>query len=132
MINGADVLDGTIAALSKRAPAIIAAAARELGQIRLHLMFGDGSSSLMQARQSALKVVHAEQATDTASDVAVHFDDRALMLLFDAIQRPSDQALEQSLDMRGSREDLLAVWRCFRLLSQRAAGLRVVQALWSD
>ena len=132
MINGADVLDGTIAALSKRAPAIIAAAARELGQIRLHLMFGDGSSSLMQARQSALKVVPAEQATDTASDVAVHFDDRALMLLFDAIQRPSDQALEQSLDMRGSREDLLAVWRCFRLLSQRASGLRVVQALWSD
>lgn len=132
MINGADVLDGTIAALSKRAPAIIAAAARELGQIRLHLMFGDGSSSLMQARQSTLKVVPAEQATDTASDVAVHFDDRALMLLFDAIQRPSDQALEQSLDMRGSREDLLAVWRCFRLLSQRASGLRVVQALWSD
>jgi geranylgeranyl diphosphate synthase type II len=132
VISGADVLDSTIAALSKRAPAIIAAAARELGDVRLHLMFGDGSSSLMQARQSTLKLDPAGLQTETASDVAVHFDDRALMLLFDAIQRPSDQALEQSLDMRGSREDLLAVWRCFRLLSQRASGLRVVQALWSD
>jgi len=128
-ISGADVLSGTIAALSKRAPAIIAAAARELGAIRLHLAFGDGSAALLRARQSTLLVEPA--GGDTTGEVEVHFDDRALNLLFDAAQRPSEQALEQSLDMRGTREHLLAVWRCFRLLSQRASGLRVVQALWS-
>ena len=129
-MRGADVLDGTIGALSRRAPAIIAAAARELGEINLHLLFGDGSSALMTARQSTIRVELAPK--EATCEVEVHFDDRALMLLFDAIQRPSDQSLEQSLDMRGEREDLLAVWRCFRLLSQRASGLRVVQALWSD
>lgn len=128
-INGADVLAQTIAALSKRAPAIIAAAAQELGEIRLHLAFGDGTASVMEARQSTLSVVPAED--DEMGDVEVHFDRRSLNLLFDAAQRPSQQALEQSLDMRGSREDLLAVWRCFKLLSQRASGLRSVQSIWS-
>ena len=130
MPSGADVLDGTIGALSARAPAVIAAAARELGAVRLHLVFGDGSRALMRAEQSRLRV--EREPRPPAGDVEVHFDDRALALLFDAAARPSEQALERSLDMRGSREDLLAVWRCFRLLSQRAAGLRAVQAIWSD
>ena len=62
----------------------------------------------------------------------VYFDDRALKLLFDAQHRPVDAVLERSLDVRGSREDLLATWRCFGLLAQRAAGLRAVQALWCE
>lgn len=128
-ISGGDVLADTVAALSKRAPAVIAAAARELGDIRLHLAFGDGTASLMQAHQSTLSINPAQD--DETGDVEVHFDTRSLNLLFDAAQRPSQQALEKSLDMRGSREDLLAVWRSFRLLSQRASGLRVVQAIWS-
>ncbi|WP_299964309.1 polyprenyl synthetase family protein [uncultured Roseobacter sp.] len=128
-ISGGDVLADTVAALSKRAPAIIAAAARELGEIRLHLVFGDGTASLMQARQSTLDVIPAQD--EDVGDVEVHFDRRTLNLLFDAAQRPSEQALERSLDMRGTREDLLAVWRCFKLLSQRASGLRSVQAIWS-
>lgn len=128
--SGADVLSGTIELLSKRAPAIIAAAARELGEIRLHLMFGDTSAALLRANQSTIYVDTPDKVQDW--DVEVHFDDRALNLLFDATQRPSEQRLERSLDMRGSREDLLATWRCFKLLSQRASGLRAVQALWSS
>ncbi len=129
LISGADILSATIAALSRRAPAIIAAAARELGVVRLHLAFGDGSEALMRADRSMLSV---GPRADSPAEVEVHFDDRALRLLFDATARPSEHALEQSLDMRGSREDLLACWRCFRLLSQRASGLRAVQALWSE
>lgn len=129
VISGADILSATIAALSRRAPAIIAAAARELGAVRLHLAFGDGSEALMRADRSMLSV---GPRADSPAEVEVHFDDRALRLLFDATTRPSEHALEQSLDMRGSREDLLACWRCFRLLSQRASGLRAVQALWSE
>lgn len=128
-ISGADVLASTIATLSRSAPAIVAAAARELGAIRLHLAFGDGTAMLMESAQSTIRLTPAD--AEATGDVDVHFDDRALNLLFDATQRPPDQALERSLDMRGERPDLLAVWRCFKLLSQRASGLRAVQAIWS-
>ena len=127
--DAAGVLVATIEALSRRAPAIVAAAARELGAIRLGLRFGDGTKAMLLAEHSRL-IARRQEAPDPA-DVEVYFDDRALARLFDGSGRPSAEALERSLDMRGSREDLLASWRCFALLSQRASGLRAVQAIWS-
>lgn len=130
--TSAGVFVATIDALSKRAPAICAAAAQQLGPIRLRLHFGDLSAGRLVADRSTL-LASCEPADGGAEDdeVEVHFDDRALLRLFDASGTAPDEALENSLDMRGSREDLLAAWRCFRVLSQRASGLRVVQALWS-
>ena len=43
-----------------------------------------------------------------------------------------DQLLPGSLDVRGEREDVLAVWRTFQILSQRGSGLRAVQNLWNS
>jgi geranylgeranyl diphosphate synthase type II len=62
--------------------------------------------------------------------VEVYFDDRSMNLLFDLERRPVDELAAGSLDVRGERSQVLATWRCFRLLSQRASGLRAVQALW--
>jgi geranylgeranyl diphosphate synthase type II len=123
----ADLLVGTIEALRATAPAIIAAAAHELGAVRLALHFGDNSHAMLTARHSS--IIAAKGRCPNAT-VEATFDDRALRLLFDHQQRPVDQLFESSLDVRGSRLEMLAVWRCFRLLSQRASGLRVVQALW--
>jgi geranylgeranyl diphosphate synthase type II len=124
----ADLIVATIDALTGRAPAVIAAAAHELGSVQLSLHFGDGSHASLKAERSRLIA-----AKDRFKEPAVEamFDDRALKLLFDHQQRPTDQVFASSLDVRGSRKELLAVWRCFALLAQRASGLRVVQALWS-
>jgi geranylgeranyl diphosphate synthase type II len=133
-ISAAQVLVQTIGLLSSHAPAIIAAAAGALGRTRLMLFFGDGTAASLAALENRL--IAAEPASSaSAADkptVEVHFDDRALALLFDAQRRPTDQILEQSLDVRGSRQEVLAAWRCFSVLSQRAAGMRFVQALWSN
>lgn len=125
-INAADVLVDTIAALANRAPAVGAAAAGALGGTRLNLHFGDGSRASLIASRSRL--VAARSLVEAT--VEVHFDDRALALLFDAQGRPTDELLEGSLDLRGSRPELLAAWRCFSILSQRASGMRIVQAIW--
>lgn len=127
-IDAADVLVGTVEALSGHAPAIVAAAARELGSVRLMLHFGDGSEASLIAEHSRLIAT----CSPVEPSVQVHFDDRALALLFDAQRRPADEALESSLDVRGARDEVLATWRCFSLLAQRAAGLRVVQTIWCD
>ena len=124
--EAADVLVGTVEALSRRAPAIVAAAARELGPSRLMLHFGDGSEASLVAGHSRL--IASRAAIDAS--VQIHFDDRALAALFDAQRRPTDEVLEDSLDVRGSRAEVLATWRCFSLLAQRASGLRVAQAIW--
>jgi len=118
----------TIDALARRAPAVVAAAAAELGEIRLSLHFGDGSHASLLAAQGGLR---ASRKRMRDPDVEAAFDDRALKLLFDHQQRPIDQVFEGSLDVRGERAHTLAVWRCFSLLSQRASGLRVVQSLWT-
>jgi geranylgeranyl diphosphate synthase type II len=128
-LSAADVLVQTVATLTRRAPAIVAAAGIELGAIRLLLHFGDGSHALLSDGRGLLLARHANR--DEPAEVEVHFDDRSLALLFDGAGWPADQALENSLDMRGSREELLAVWRTFRLLAQRASGLRAVQAIWT-
>ncbi|MYR57045.1 polyprenyl synthetase family protein [Streptomyces sp. SID625] len=125
--TGARLLDETVTALSDRAPAILAAAADHLRGIRLGLHFNDGSHATLTARHSRI-VVDRDRCPDP--DVEVAFDNRAMNLLFDLQRPPVDQVLPDSLDVRGSRDDTLAVWRAFTLLSQRAAGLRSMQELW--
>lgn len=127
-ISAAEVLVGTVGVLSRSAPAIVAAASGQLGAVRLHLLFGDGSRALLRADQSRL-IAEANPAAGTF-DAEVHFDDRSLALLFDGSAKPSAQILDRSLDMRGERPALLACWRCFSLLARRASGLRPVQSLW--
>jgi len=125
--SAAELLVETIDALSRRAPAIVAAAAKEMQGIRLALHFGDASHASLQASHSRL-LARAERLPEP--DVEVHFDDRSMNLLFDLERRPVDELAAGSLDVRGERPSVLAVWRVFQLLSQRASGLRAVQALW--
>ncbi|MFF8592372.1 polyprenyl synthetase family protein [Streptomyces sp. NPDC015220] len=127
--TGARLLEETVAALSDRAPAVLAAAAEQLRGIRLGLHFNDGSHATLTARHSRI-AVRPERCPDP--DVEVCFDDRAMNLLFDLQHPPVGEVLSDSLDVRGSQEDTLAVWRAFALLSQRAAGLRSMQELWGD
>jgi geranylgeranyl diphosphate synthase type II len=127
--TAAQLLIATVHALSARAPAIVAAASHELGSIVLGLHFGDGTSATLRAKHSVLIV---EEGIAADCKVEAYFDDRSLNLLFDLQRRPVDELLAGSLDVRGERADVLAVWRCFRLLSQRASGLRAVQAIWRE
>lgn len=127
--TGARVLLVTVEELSRRAPAIVAAAAAELGQVVLGLHFGDGTQATLRAQRSRLVATSADPATGPP-DVEVFFDTRAMNLVFDLAGRPVDQLLPGSLDVRGPRPAVLAVWRTLRLLSQRASGLRAVQELW--
>lgn len=125
--NGAQLLFDTVAVLSERAPAVVAAAAEEMGGVILALRFGDGSSAALRSRHGRLVV---DSVAPAVSDVEVWFDDRAMNLLFDHQQRTVDEVLPDSLDVRGGRSEILAVWRAFMLLSQRGSGLRSVQQLW--
>jgi geranylgeranyl diphosphate synthase, type II len=113
-ITGADVFAATVRELSQRAPAIVAAASAELGHVTLGLRFGDGTVSSLRARRSRLIVT--AQLPEPA-DVEVYFDARAMNLVFDLAARPADEVLAGSLDVRGSRAHVLAVWRTLRLLS---------------
>ncbi|WP_225031047.1 polyprenyl synthetase family protein [Paraburkholderia sp. XV] len=127
--RAAALLIATVEALSSRAPAIVAAAAVELGPFTLGLHFGDGSKAALSARHSRL---WATEGLPGESAVEVYFDDRGMNLLFDLARKPVDEIWAGSLDVRGEREAVLASWRCFSLLAQRGAGLRAVQALWQD
>lgn len=125
--SAAALLVATVQAVASRAPAVIAAAAQALGPVRLALHFGDGSHGALWAAHSRLEV---RASAIEAPSVEVHFNDRALKLLFDAECRPADALWAGSLDVRGERPAVLATWRCFGVLAQRASGLRAVQALW--
>lgn len=125
--NAAHLFVATVNELSSRAPAIVAAAAQELAGVVLGLHFGDDSHAELKPRHSRLLV---QPQRTTEATVEVYFDDRAMNLLFDLEHRPVDELLAGSLDVRGERHQVLATWRCFRLLSQRASGLRAVQTLW--
>jgi len=125
--TAADLLVATVNELSRRSPAIVAAAAHEMSGIKLGLHFGDASEATLRPDHSRLI---AATGRDGTPDVEVYFDDRSLNLLFDLDRRPVDQVLERSLDVRGERPQVLAVWRTFQLLSQRASGVRPVQLLW--
>lgn len=127
--TAAGLLAETISELSRRAPAIVAGAAQQIPGLRLGLHFGDKSHAEMCAQHSRLQVTTPGAG---AYDVEVYFDDRAMNVLFDLQRQAVDQVWEESLDVRGERTDVLAFWRCFRLLSQRSSGLRAVQALWRE
>lgn len=125
--SAARVLVETVNALAVRAPAIIAAAAKQLKGITLGLHFGDGSHAVLRAQHSRLLAATTRARQPT---VEVYFDDRSLNVLFDLEHRPIDELAAGSLDVRGERANVLATWRCFKLLSQRGSGLRAVQAIW--
>lgn len=125
--SAADLLVQTVEELSRRSPAIVAAAAHEMAGITLGLHFGDSTHATLRPDHSRLI---AEPIRAKSPNVEVHFDDRSLNLLFDLDRRPVDQVLERSLDVRGEMDQVLAVWRTFQLLSQRASGVRSVQLLW--
>lgn len=125
----ARLLVETVNELSRRAPAIVAAAAREMAGITLSLHFGDETHAELRAEHNRLI---ASAIRSEGQQVEVYFDDRAMRLLFDFERKPVDQILEGSLDVRGERPQVLAVWRTFKLLSQRAWGLRSVQILWRE
>ena len=115
--SAADLLAGTVEVLVRRAPSIAAAAAGELG-----------STVLASARLNSL--VLTRNGAD--APVACFFNDDSLIRLYDLELRPA-QVLEQgAFDVRGPTDQVLAVWRTFLLLAQRAAGLRPVQNLWRD
>lgn len=126
--NAADLLAQTIEILVGRAPSIAAAGAGELGSIVLALHFGDGSNATLSARLNSLVVAR----TRADATVACFFDDESLIRLYDLERRPSEVLQQGAFDVRGPADQVLAVWRTFQLLAQRAAGLRPVQSLWRE
>ncbi len=64
--------------------------------------------------------------------VACFFDDQSLTKLYDLELRPSEILQQGAFDVRGPIDQVLATWRTFQLLAQRAAGLRPVQSLWRE
>ena len=125
--NAAELLVSTVHELSRRAPAVVAAAAAELATIVLGMSFGDGSTATLRAEHSRLI---ATVGTPAHPDVEFCFDDRAMNFVFDLQRRPVDGITLGSLDLRGDRAAVLAVWRTFAYLAQRGSGLRSVQQLW--
>ena len=125
--DSADLLARTVEVIVRRAPSIAAAAARELGSTVLVLHFGDDSHVELRARLNSLAVTRAVTAEP---HVECLFDDQSLLDLYDSERRPGQILHPGSFDIRGRTQDVLAVWRTFQLLAQRAAGLRPIQALW--
>ena len=124
--SAADLLARTVECLVRRAPSIAADAARELGSIVLALHFGDGSHATLRARLNSLIVNRAS----ADAQVVCFFNDQSLLALYDLERRPSEILEQGAFDVRGLAKHVLAVWRTFQLLAQRAAGLRPVQILW--
>ena len=52
-----------------------------------------------------------------APDVEAYFDAASMNLLFDLEQFATNEVLERSLDVRGERTAVLAVWRAFKFRS---------------
>ena len=127
--DAADLIRRTVESLAQRAPSIIADAALELGSEVLTLNFGDGSHATLCANHNTLRVSRERPAECT---VEVFMNDRSLQRLFDLEQRPAQILAPGEFDARGSAPAILAAWRTFQLLSQRAAGLRVVQTVWKE
>jgi len=125
--DAADLFVQTVETLNRRVPSISAAAAEELGTTSLALHFGDGSDATLSAHLNALIVTR----TRTSALVECYFDHHSLVSLYDLELRPSQILKAGAFDVRGPTERVLAVWRTFQLLAQRAAGLRSVQALWT-
>lgn len=127
--DGAELIQRTVDLLAQRAPSILADAARELGLERLVLRFTDGSQALLQADHNALRVRPAGTEEPT---VECLLNEASLRRLFDLERRPAELLATGDLDTRGPAEAVLACWRTFQILAQRAAGLRVVQTVWTE
>jgi geranylgeranyl diphosphate synthase, type II len=125
--NAADLFAQTVDVLVRRVPSIGAAAAAELDTTTLALHFGDGSDATLSAHLNSLVVTQ----TRTTAAVECFFNDQSLILLYDLERRPCQVLQAGAFDVRGPTDQVLAVWRTFQLLAQRAAGLRPVQALWT-
>ncbi len=125
--DAAGLLVSTVYELSRRAPAVVAAAAAELANIVLGMSFGDGSTASLRAEHSRLI---ATAGAPASPDVEFRFDDRAMNFVFDLQRRPVDGIALGGLDLRGDRAAILAVWRTFAHLAQRGSGLRSIQQLW--
>jgi geranylgeranyl diphosphate synthase type II len=127
--NGAHLLELTVEALATRAPSVIAEAARELATIVLSLHFGDGSHVVLWADHNTLRTARKRSSI---ADVEAYMDDASLLRLFEREQRPAEILSAQHFDVRGAAPAVLAVWSVFRVLAQRAAGLRAVQEIWIE
>ena len=124
--TAAELLTRTVELVIERAPSIAAAAAEELRPSVLALHFRDGSEATLAARLNSLVV--SPQITEPS--VRCFFSDQALVRLYDLELRSSEVLEQGAFDVKGPVEEVLAVWRTFRLLAQRAAGLRPVQSIW--
>ena len=125
--SAADLFARTVETLARRTPSVTADAARELHPIVLALHFGDGSHATLRAHHNSLAVGRGLGA----GTVECFFDDRSLVALYDLEARPGQVLAQGAFDVRGTTDEILAVWRTFQLLAQRAAGLRSVQSLWT-
>lgn len=117
----------TVDTLSRRTPSIVAAAAEQLGDEVLTLHFGDGGDVSLRRHYNGLETC----APVESPSVECFFDDEWLRRLYDMELEPSEVLEPGRFDVRGSADGVLAVWRTFTLLSQRAAGLRIIQTLWA-
>jgi geranylgeranyl diphosphate synthase, type II len=124
--SAAELLARTVETLVRQTPSLAAEAARELGSVALTLHFGDGTHAALTARHNSLVVARGL----IEGTVECFFDDSSLLRLYDLERRPSEILEQGVFDVRGTAEQVLATWRTFRLLAQRGAGLRSVQALW--
>ncbi|MCK6528602.1 polyprenyl synthetase family protein [Myxococcota bacterium] len=127
LATAAELIVQTVGALSRRSPSIVAAAAEELGSLVIGLHFDDGSEARLRAQHDGLV---AESGPGEAT-VQCLFSEASLQRIFDLEQKPADVIGLGELDARGSAEGVVAAWRTFQILSQRAAGLRYVQGLWN-
>ncbi|HEX7786281.1 MAG TPA: hypothetical protein VF653_08670, partial [Methylomirabilota bacterium] len=118
--SAADLFARTVETLARRTPSVTADAARELHPIVLALHFGDGSHATLRAHHNSLAVGRGLGA----GTVECFFDDRSLVALYDLEARPGQVLAQGAFDVRGTTDEILAVWRTFQLLAQRAAGLR--------
>ncbi|MCP4605584.1 MAG: polyprenyl synthetase family protein [Proteobacteria bacterium] len=126
--TAADLFEETVNALIKRTPSIVAAAANELSDEVVNLYFGDDTSVSLSRKYNGLKV----RGPSPHPTVECFFSDSWLRRLYDLEMKPADSLKAGHFDARGSKDSVLAVWRTFQLLSQRAAGLRYIQNLWAD
>lgn len=127
-LTSAGLLRETVDALSRRTPSIAAASAAELGNEVINFHFGDGSTMSLRRSHNRLQVAELQHSPT----VECFFDDHLLRTLYDLTQSPASSLVPGSFDVRGPTESVLAAYRTFQLLSQRAAGLRFVQQLWTS
>jgi geranylgeranyl diphosphate synthase type II len=115
-----------LAELGRRAPAILAAAAEELGDTRLCLLELGGGTLFLRA--NGLAVVAVERMP--RPHVRVEISEAAVAELLSLDQSLAKPPTFASINVQGGPGRIFRVWRAFQGISLRAAGLRSVQHLW--